>query len=41
MNPSGGEGLEIEPFDEGQTNNDAEGQIIIDAQVYIYLASGD
>ena len=28
MNPSGGEGLEIDPFDEGQTNNDD--------QVYIY-----
>ena len=36
LNPSG-EGMEIEMFDEGQTNNDDEGQTNIDGEVYIYI----
>ena len=31
-----GEGMEVETFDEGQTNNDDEGQTNIDGEVYIY-----
>ena len=32
-----GEGMEVETFDEGQTNNDDEGQTNIDGEVYIYI----
>ena len=35
LNPSG-DGMEVETFDEGQTNNDDEGQTNIDGEVYIY-----
>ena len=36
-----GEGLELEPVDEGQTNNDDEGNVVVDpstttGEVYIY-----